>query len=231
MEKRVKEPITPLHLFKSSIFIISSIQFLLATLVLFVVMLYVPMFLQNVGGYSATKAGLFVIPMIVGITIATIFAGQLIAKNGSYKIYPIIGSIMTGASMYVLSLISQNTSVVELIIALLFSGAGMGFLIQVALLAGQNTVEHKFLGVATGALNFFKSLGGAFGAAIFGAILTTSLATDHTMVANVHSFDKIFLWTVPLMILSFVLGIIMKEKPLSDEMIKVAEGEIEVPEY
>lgn len=231
VEKRVKEPITPLHLFKSSIFIISSIQFLLATLVLFVVMLYVPMFLQNVGGYSATKAGLFVIPMIVGLTIATILAGQLIAKSGRYKIYPIIGSVMTGVSMYILSLINQNTSVIELIIVLLFSGVGMGFLIQVALLAGQNTVEHKFLGVATGALNFFKSLGGAFGAAIFGAILTTSLATDHTMMANVHSFDKIFFLTVPLMVLSFILGVIMKEKPLSDEMIKVAEGEIEVPEY
>lgn len=226
-EKKAKEPITPLHLFKSSVFVISSIQFMFATLALFVGMLYIPMFLQDVVGYSATIAGLFVIPMLVGLVIATIFAGQFIAKTGRYKIYPIIGAILTGISMYFLSFINKNTSLIEIIVPLIFAGAGIGFLIQVALLAGQNDVEHKLLGVATGALNFFKSLGGAFGAAIFGAILATSTG----VVGSVHSFDKVFLWTVPFMVVSFILAVIMKEKPLSEEMVKVAEGAVEVPEY
>lgn len=226
-EKKAKEPITPLHLFKSSVFVISSIQFMFATLALFVGMLYIPMFLQEVVGYSATIAGLFVIPMLVGLVIATIFAGQFIAETGRYKIYPIIGAILTGISMYFLSFINKNTSLIEIIVPLIFAGVGIGFLIQVALLAGQNDVEHKLLGVATGALNFFKSLGGAFGAAIFGAILATSAG----VVGSVHSFDKVFFWTVPFMVVSFILAVIMKEKPLSEEMVKVAEGSVEVPEY
>lgn len=231
VETKAKEPITPLHLFKSKIFVISNIQFLLSTLVLFSIMLYIPMFLQRVSAYSATKAGLFLIPMFIGLTFSAALSGQLIAKTGKYKIYPIIGSILTGLSMFYLSTINQNTSAVELCIPLFFAGAGIGFLIQVAMLAGQNAVDYKFLGVATGVLNFFKSIGGSFGAALCGIILTDSLIKSSVFINVVHSFDKVFFYTIPFMILSLILALIMKEKPLSDEMVKIADGSVEAPEY
>jgi sugar phosphate permease len=104
--------------------------------------------------------------------------------------------------------------------------AGIGLFIQVALLAGQNAVEHRYLGVATGALNFFKSIGGAFGAALFGAILTAQ-----THAGLTHAFQTVFRWTVPFMVLSFILALLLREKPLSDEMVEVAQGKAEVPEY
>ena len=105
--------------------------------------------------------------------------------------------------------------------------------IQVALLAGQNDVAGSDLGVGTGALNFSKTLGGAIGSAVFGAILTAGLHHQSTpdVATYVHAYHKLFLWTVPFMVVSFVLAVVLREKPLSEEMFEVVEGKIEVPEY
>ena len=126
--------------------------------------------------------------------------------------------------------------------------SSVGFGVQVALLAGQNAVERRNLGVATGALNFFKSIGGALGAALFGAILAAALpaaqssaaqssaapapaAPAAAAAAQVPAFAAVFRWTVPFMALALVLTLVMREKPLSEEMIEVVEGRAEVPEY
>ncbi|AWS42830.1 MDR family MFS transporter [Streptosporangium sp. 'caverna'] len=231
VEGRAAEPITPLGLFRSNIFTISSIQFGFASLVLFVAMLYVPLFLQTVQGYSAFAAGLFLIPMLLGLVAATAIAGPFITKTGRYKIYPVIGSALTGLSMWAVGSVTHDTSAWAIIVPLTFAGAGIGFMIQVALLAGQNAVEYRHLGTATGALNFFKSIGGAFGAAIFGAILAGTMGSSPTLTSTVDAFQTVFLWSVPFMIVSFALALLMREKPLSEEMLEVAEGRVEVPEY
>jgi EmrB/QacA subfamily drug resistance transporter len=230
IERRAQNPITPLRLFRSSVFTISVIQFFLANLVLFVAMVFVPLFLQNVRGYSAFIAGLALIPMFIGLIIATSIAGPLITKTGRYKVYPIISALMTGLSMWGLGYVSPATSVWIIMIPLVFVGAGAGLFVQVALLGGQNAAPYQDLGVATGALNFFKTLGGAFGTAIFSAIFAAATSGAGS-VAQAAAFATTFRWTVPLMALSLVLGVIMPEKPLSEEMMEVAEGKVEVPEY
>ena len=231
VERRAAEPFTPLHLFRNSIFSIASAQFLLATMVLFVAMLYVPLFEQTVQHRSAFTAGLFDIPLLVGLVAATALAGPQISRTGRYKMYPVISAVLTGVSMGVLSLAGQHTSVAEIAAAMVVAGAGIGFFVQVALLAGQNAVEHRYLGVATGALNFFKSFGGALGAAVFGAILAAALPALPTTARYVSGFAAVFRWTVPFMALALVLALAMREKPLSEEMIEVAKGEAEAPEY
>jgi EmrB/QacA subfamily drug resistance transporter len=224
-ERRAAEPITPLHLFRNSVFSIASAQFFLATMVLFVAMLYVPLFLQTVQHHSAFTAGLFDIPLLVGLVAATAVAGPQISRTGRYKLYPVAGAILTGVSMGALSLAGAHTGAALLIVPLVLAGAGLGFFVQVALLAGQNAVEYRYLGVATGALNFFKSIGGALGAALFGAILAAAGGD------SASAFHAVFGWTVPFMALSLVLALIMREKPLSAEMVEVAQGKVEVPEY
>jgi len=226
-ERRAAEPLTPLYLFRSSIFSISAIQFLMATMVLFVAMLYVPSFLQTVQHKSAFIAGLYVIPLLVGLVAATAVAGPVIAKTGRYKIYPAIGAVLTGASMGALALAGPGSSALAITVPMIFAGAGTGLFVQVALLAGQNAVEHRHLGTATGTLNFFKSIGGAFGAALFGAVLAHGLTAGH----SVHAYQHVFAWTIPFMALALVLALVMREKPLSEEMIEVATGNAEVPEY
>jgi preprotein translocase subunit SecG len=96
------------------------------------------------------------------------------------------------------------------------------------LLAGQNAAEYRHLGAATGTLNFFKSVGGAFGAALSGAVLAHALSAGGTAAA---AYQSVFFWTVPFMALALILALLMPEKPLSEEMIEVAEGKAEVPEY
>jgi EmrB/QacA subfamily drug resistance transporter len=231
VERRAAEPITPLHLFRNSVFTIASAQFLLATMVLFVAMLYVPLFEQTVQHRSAFTAGLFDIPLLVGLVAATALAGPRISRTGRYKRYPVVGAVLTGVSMGLLSLAGQHTAAVAVAAAMAVAGAGIGFFVQVALLAGQNAVEHRYLGVATGALNFFKSIGGALGAAVFGAILAAALPASPGAAAYVSAFAAVFRWTVPFMALALVLAVAMREKPLSEEMIEVAKGEAEVPEY
>jgi EmrB/QacA subfamily drug resistance transporter len=226
-ERRAAEPLTPLSLFRSSVFSISVVQFLLATMVLFVAMLYVPSFLQTVQHKSAFTAGLYVIPLLVGLVAATAVAGPVIARTGRYKVYPVTGAVLTGASMGGLSLACADSGALAIVVPLVFAGAGIGLFVQVALLAGQNAVEHRHLGTATGALNFFKSIGGACGAALFGAILTHGLSAGHTVAA----YQAVFTWTIPFMVLALILAVLMPEKPLSDEMIDVAAGKAEVPEY
>jgi len=231
VERRAAEPITPLHLFRNLTFSIASALFLLATMVLFVAMLYVLLFLQTAQHRSAFTAGLFDIPLLLGLVAATALAGPEISRSGRYKIYPVIGAILTGASMAVLSLAGQHTSAVAIIVPLAVAGAGIGFFVQVALLAGQNAVEHSCLGVATGALNFFKSIGGAIGAALFGSILAGALPARPAAADYVPAFATVFRWTIPFMVLALVLALAMPEKPLSEEMIEVAQGKAEVPEY
>lgn len=199
----------------------------MATMVLLTAMLFVPSFLETVQHKSAFAAGLYVIPLLVGLVAATAVAGPVIAKTGRYKIYPVIGAVLTGASMGALALVGAGSGAPAVIVPMIFAGAGTGLLVQVALLAGQNAVEYRHLGTATGTLNFFKSIGGACGAALFGAILAHGLAAGHP----VHAYHAVFAWTIPFMGLALVLALVMREKPLSEEMTEVAAGKAEVPEY
>ncbi len=133
--------------------------------------------------------------------------------------------------MWLLSFSDASTSTLTLITLLLVAGVGIGFFVQVSLLAGQNAAAYKDLGAATGTLNFFKSIGGAFGAAAFGAVLTAQLGNTPSTATTAHAFQTVFFLAVPFMALALVSSLAMKEKPLSDEMMEVAQGKVEVPEY
>ena len=233
IERRAADPITPLGLFRSPVFSISSALFFLSTLVLFAGLLYVPELMQDVRHYSALAAGLFLIPLLVGLIGATGISGAVISRTGRYKVFPVAGAVLTGAAMAVFSRLGVSTPVWILAVLLVVAGAGLGFFVQVAVLAGQNAVDYPQLGVATGALNFFKTMGGAFGAALFGAILAAALGGRPLAggAADMHAFGTVFAWTVPFMVVALVLAIAMPEKPLSDQMREVAAGQVEVPEY
>jgi MFS family permease len=146
---------------------------------------------------------------------------------------PVIGAFLTGVPLYLISRFTPATPAIWMIVLLALAGAGLGLFVQVAVLAGQNDVAPADLGVATGALNFSKTLGGALGSAIFGAILTAGLHHQAAPgpAAYASAYQHVFFWTVPVMALSLVLALIMRERPLSEEMIEVAEGKVEVPEY
>jgi EmrB/QacA subfamily drug resistance transporter len=230
-QRTAREPLTPLSLFASSIFSISSALFFVSTAALFVAMLFVPLLLQSVLGYSASAAGASIVPLLLGLIVASMVAGAAISRSGRYALYPRIGAVLCALGFYALAQTDRHTAHGWTLSMLAVLGAGMGFFIQVVVLAGQNAVDPRHLGVATGTLNFFKTLGGASGAAIFGSILASGLEGAVTVEARLAAFQHVLSAAMLLMAFAFVLALLLKEKPLSAEMIEVAEGNVDVPEY
>ncbi|WP_240424471.1 MDR family MFS transporter [Lactococcus allomyrinae] len=231
IERQVKSPITPLTFFKSNIFTISTIQFFLVSATMFVFMLFTPMYFQMLRGYSASRAGATVIPLMIGVIVASASLGEFITRTGRYKILPIFASALIAISAVMMGMLGSHTNVWYVVVALFISGLGQGAMIQTVTVAGQNAVPFQHIGAATGALNFFKSLGGSFSSVIFAAILANATDNSQLPAHLAHGFSVTFLWVLPLMAISFILAIFMKEKPLSEEMVKIAAGEAEAPEY
>ncbi|MEW6346219.1 MAG: MDR family MFS transporter [Pseudomonadota bacterium] len=231
VERKAPEPITPLELFKNSIFTISAGLFFTSTAALFVCMLFVPMMLQMIFGLSASAAGGSIVPLLFGLIVATMVTGSRVAHTGRYQSFPIVGALLSGAGFYALSRINLGTPLWYLLLLLTVIGFGIGCFIQVVILAGQNAVDQRHLGSATGALNFFKTMGGAFGAAIFGALLTNRLSAGHDLPLMLDAFASTYRYAAVLMALTLALACMLREKPLSAEMLEVAEGKVDVPEY
>jgi MFS family permease len=123
------------------------------------------MFLQTVQHKSAFTVGLYVILLLLGLVAAAVLSGLLITRTGRYKPYPALGAILVAGSMALIGHADRSTSPAALIVPLAIVGVGIGFFVQVCLLAGQHAAGHEHIGTATGVLDFFRSLGGAFGSA------------------------------------------------------------------
>jgi EmrB/QacA subfamily drug resistance transporter len=177
-ERRALEPIIPLHLFKSRIFSVASALSFFVGLALFGAIIFIPLFLQLVYGVSATSSGLRMLPLIGGLLITLIYSGRAISRYGRYKVFPIVGSAVTAVSMFLLSLLSVSTPSWLTAVYMLILGLGLGLIMQVLVLVIQNDSEPKEMGVATATATFFRSIGGSFGVAIFGAIFASRLASQ-----------------------------------------------------
>ncbi len=174
-ERRAKEPVIPLRLFKSDIFRIASLLSLLSGAVMFGAMVFIPEYQQIVRGNTATQSGLLMLPLVGGMLVAMITAGRLMSKTGKYRFYPIIGTAVTTFGLWLFSQVSLDTSQLELSVWMVVLGLGIGAYMQVMTLAVQNSINPKDMGTATSVVTFFRSMGSSFGTAIFGAILTARL--------------------------------------------------------
>ena len=182
-EKYANEPILPLTLFKNHTFSITSLLGFIIGAGMFGAIIMLPLYLQVVKQDSATIAGLKLIPFMLGIVSMSIFSGKQITKHGHYKRYPIIGLIIMTVGMFSLSTLKENTPFWQLFIYAVLIGMGLGFSMQTIVIALQNAVDFKDMGVATSANTFFRSIGGTIGVAIFGTIYSNRLA--HYMMEGV----------------------------------------------
>ena len=119
---------------------------------------------------------LLILPLVLGMLTALITVGRLITKYGRYKIFPIVGTLITAFGVFLFTHISINSSVLQLSLWMIVVGIGVGSFFQVMTLAVQNAIPRSELGVATASATFFRSMGSALGGAIFGAILTNRIA-------------------------------------------------------
>jgi len=174
-ERRAAEPILPLRLFRNRVYTLTGAGGFIVGLSMFGGVIFLPLFLQVVTGATATNSGLLILPLMVGIFSASITTGQLITRTGRYWRYPVAGTVVTTIALLLLSRMDAQTTRLLSSGFMLLLGLGIGMMMQVLVIAVQNAVEYRDLGVATSTNAFFRSLGGAFGTAIFGAILTARL--------------------------------------------------------
>ncbi len=187
-ELRAVEPILPMRLFKNHTFSLSSILGFIIGAGMFGAIVMLPLYLQVVKGNSATEAGLKLIPLMLGIVSMSIFSGKRISLTGKYKIFPIIGTGVITLGLVLMATLNKDTSFLSLSLYAILLGGGLGLSMQTILIALQNDVEFKDMGIATSSNTFFRSLGGAFGTAIFGTIFSNRIA--HYLEENLAKLQQ-----------------------------------------
>ncbi|HEY2208382.1 MAG TPA: MDR family MFS transporter [Gaiellaceae bacterium] len=175
-ETKAEEPILPLSLFRSSVFSIANSMGFTIGMTLFGAIIFIPLYLQLVYGASPTSSGLRLLPLMAGLLVAAILSGRWISRVGRYRMFPIAGTATLVVGMFLLSRLTVATAPWVASVYMLVVGVGIGLVMQVLVLVVQNDVRPQDIGVATSTATFFRSVGGAFGVAIFGAIFATTLA-------------------------------------------------------
>jgi EmrB/QacA subfamily drug resistance transporter len=191
VEWRAREPLVPLHLFRNRVFSVASAVGFIVGIALFGSVTYIPLYLQVVKGASPTQSGLEMLPLMAGVLIASIGSGQLITRFGRYKLYPIVGTALMVVGTLLLSRLGVGTSTLLAGLYMLVVGLGLGFVMQVLVLAVQNAVDYASLGVATSTATLFRSMGGTIGVPIFGAIFSNNLASELARRLPASVVDKL----------------------------------------
>lgn len=177
-ERRAAEPILPPSLARDRVFVVTSAVGFVVGFALFGGLTFLPLFQQVVRGQSPTASGLQLVPLMGGLLLTSIAAGQVISRTGRYRVFPILGTGIATCGLLLLTRLKADTSTVEAAAYMFVLGAGLGMVMQVLVLAVQNAVPYSQLGVATSGATLFRSIGGSLGTAILGAIFSGRLAAE-----------------------------------------------------
>ncbi|MFF2192512.1 DHA2 family efflux MFS transporter permease subunit [Streptomyces sp. NPDC058157] len=180
VEHRAAEPVLPLKLFRIRTFTLCSVISFIVGFAMFGAMVYLPTFLQVVRGVSPTMSGVHMLPMVLGLLIASTASGQIVSRTGRWKVFPLTGTAVTAVGLLLLHQLERTSSDLEMSAYFFVFGAGLGLVMQVLVLVVQNAVSYADLGVATSGATFFRSIGASFGVAIFGTIFTSRLGEKLT---------------------------------------------------
>jgi EmrB/QacA subfamily drug resistance transporter len=184
VERYAREPVLPLHLFRNRTFAVTSLVGFIIGFAMFGAITYLPAFYQVVRGVSPTSSGVQLLPLMGGLLVTSIGSGQVISKTGKYRAFPIIGSAVAALGLWLISRMGVGTSGAVDALYMVVLGLGLGLVMQVLVIVVQNAVPQSELGVATSGATFFRSIGGSFGTAIFGAIFSNLLVGN--LRAHLH---------------------------------------------
>lgn len=173
-----ENPILDLGLFKNSIFSVSIVAIFIYGIVFLSTVIFLPLFMVNVVGVSATSSGVSIIPLSLGLVFGNVLSGQLVSRFGRYRPFLIAGGVVLIVGVYLLSTMSIHTTFLEATIFMLICGIGIGPSMPLFPLAIQNSVQRRQIGQATSSSQFFRQIGGTVGAAIMGTVLATTLAAS-----------------------------------------------------
>ncbi|MQS15891.1 DHA2 family efflux MFS transporter permease subunit [Streptomyces kaniharaensis] len=254
VETRAVEPMLPMRLFRNPVFAVCSVLSFVVGFAMLGALTFLPTFLQYVDGESATVSGIRMLPMVIGLLLASIASGNVVSRTGKYRLFPIVGTLVMAIGLYLLSLLDPGTGTAAASFSMFVLGVGIGLSMQVLTIAVQNTVDYADLGTATSGVTFFRTIGSSFGTAVFGTIYTNSLRTElahgvatsarltgtdpavlvratqspqglHALPAAQaapiveaysNALHTVFLWTVPVAVVGFVVALFLKQVPLRD---------------
>jgi EmrB/QacA subfamily drug resistance transporter len=223
VERRAAEPILPLRLFRIRDVWVTSAVGLIIGFALLGSVTYLPLFLQIVKGMSPTESGLRMIPLMGGTLVTSILSGQIASRTGRYKIFPIIGTTMVTLALFLISRMTAETTSLTIAALMLLLGFGLGFVMQILIIAVQNAVEYHDLGVATSNAILFRFIGGSLGTALLGAVLATRLlATNSLMTA----LDTVFLVASAIAFAGLLLSFFLPERRLRETIAAATEADI-----
>jgi len=177
-ETRIDEPLLPLTIFHDRVISMSSLLGFIVGFAMFGAIVYLPVYLQAVKGYTPTQSGLMLLPMVGGMLISVISSGRATTRTGKYRIFPLIGAPVMVLGFLLFARTHIDTPMWQLAIAMLVLGAGIGLIMQIVVLAAQNAAAPGQMGVVTSTTTFVRGLGGTFGTTIFGVILTNVFASE-----------------------------------------------------
>ncbi len=172
VETKAAEPVIPLRLFRSSVFTFSNVASFAVSMMMFGALIYIPVYAQGVLGVDATNSGLILMPMMVSMIGLSILSGLYITRTGRYKELVLVGPVLMGFGMWMLTRLGYDTTQLQLTGAMIIFGLGLGMCMQVYTLVVQNVVMRRDLGVATASTQFFRNVGSTVGIAVFGTILS-----------------------------------------------------------
>ncbi|MSO66189.1 MAG: MFS transporter [Alphaproteobacteria bacterium] len=175
-ETRAVEPILPLDLFRNSIYAADAVVALGIGVAMMSVVTYMPIFLQNVAGMTATYAGATITPMTLSFIVGATICGFVVSRIGRYRILAVGGSVLLVVGGLLLSRMTPQTSAAVAIRDMVITGIGVGTFFPLVTLIAQNILPHALLGVGTATITYFRSLGQVLGVAIVGTIVSHSLA-------------------------------------------------------
>ena len=170
----------PLRLFRNGTFAMSTVLGVLVGFGMFGALLTIPLYLQIVQGVTPTQSGFLMLPMVLGMMTASIASGQLIARTGRYKIFPITGTAILLAAFFYFTFITAGRPIWWPMIGMFGVGLGLGQLMQTLTIASQNSVDIRYMGVATSSSTFFRQIGGTVGTAVLLSVLFSTIPTSIT---------------------------------------------------
>lgn len=174
-ETRASSPVIPLSLFKDRNFTLTTVSGLAVGVAMFGAIGYMPTYIQMVKGVDATQAGLLMTPMMASLLITSIVSGQIVSRTGRYKLFPLVGMVIMGIGLWLLSTLEVSDSTVRMCVFLAVFGAGIGLSMQILVLIVQNSVPNRIVGTATASSNFFRQVGATVGSAVVGSLFISRL--------------------------------------------------------
>ena len=174
------DAVIPLALFRNSVFLVSSLVTVTLGFAMFGAIQFMPLFLQGAQGASATNSGTVMMPMTLGIVVASVATGQLLSRGVSLRPMALAGGALMVAGPALLSTLDTDSSILLTRGYMVVMGLGVGVGLPLYSLAIQNALPHRLLGVGTASTQFFRQIGGAVGVAILGSLMATGFSRDLT---------------------------------------------------